>query len=442
MLKENVIFFVEEKIYRESELNGLVNFLNEDKKYKWINQLALLGFLTKDVKGNYIFKFVGLIIFEEKTFCFLPKYYIKLNLNYEKLLIDFSLIYNVLKIYGKGILGTENIHYLNEDQNTNLSQADYFIKNYLDAGLYNKQKYSLTNSGEDINWQLTVDTKTPMITRLGPIYLDIVNNSREIDNSNLIRKLHKSIIYFCYSNYNWIFNYELILDDDLAISISDLGSIDSLKEAIRRELQNIYVSEKIFLLKKMLLFFESRETNISNQFQIYGTSYFSFIWEKVCSNYFRNEFNQKFIEHIPKPEWIFKNGNSITKETLRPDIVSTFFKLKKVVYILDAKYYFLCYSDESPTFISGNPGISDVSKQFLYEFCLPKVVYENNSMINAFLFPQIQDEKFKKIMEINFPIFRDRSILVITISPNFLFQRYIRNTYITIEEFEEFSNLA
>ena len=63
------------------------------------------------------------------------------------------------------------------------------------------------------------------------------------------------------------------------------------------------------------------------------------------------------------------------KNRLTPDILKVFSKdNKKYLLILDAKYYNMTFKNEK---LQGNPGIEDITKQYLYHSALKK---EGNSV--------------------------------------------------------------
>ena len=75
------------------------------------------------------------------------------------------------------------------------------------------------------------------------------------------------------------------------------------------------------------------------------------------------------IDIIEKPLWYSINtfGDVFYKEsadTLRPDLISIYNDEERYVFVIfDAKYYRLQL--EKDKVLSGNPGVGDVTKQFL-----------------------------------------------------------------------------
>lgn len=103
------------------------------------------------------------------------------------------------------------------------------------------------------------------------------------------------------------------------------------------------------------------------------------------------------IEIIEKPIW---EGNETTEkaaDTLIPDLIS----MPQVdgvdcFMIFDAKYYNIQL--EKGKSLRGNPGVGDVTKQYLYQLAYRNFIKEHNIAVvkNCFLMPTEQTDIIKK----------------------------------------------
>ena len=145
---------------------------------------------------------------------------------------------------------------------------------------------------------------------------------------------------------------------------------------------------------------------------MYGTTSFNLVWEKVCAEVFHSKLKtqlrhlhipggvsqpysptQTLIEVIEKPKWvgINNNGQLFTKEaadTLIPDLISIHeINGQPSFIILDAKYY--CIQLTEDKVLRGQPGIGDVTKQYLYQLAYKDFLAAHNIQIvkNCFLMP-------------------------------------------------------
>ena len=75
--------------------------------------------------------------------------------------------------------------------------------------------------------------------------------------------------------------------------------------------------------------------------------------------------------------------------------------LKKYLLILDAKYYNIVFRNNT---VEYNPGIADISKQYLYKLALDKYIKENtiNKIENIFLFPTSDKDNLMGYVSLDF----------------------------------------
>ena len=149
---------------------------------------------------------------------------------------------------------------------------------------------------------------------------------------------------------------------------------------------------------------------------MFGTTAYHAVWEKACAEVFDNKLNtvlaqlnmtvplaepyngkherrQKLIEIIEKPVWQGVDTEAKTADTLIPDLISIpCIKGNDWFIIFDAKYYNLQL--EKGKSLRGNPGVGDVTKQYLYQLAYKDFIEAHHitEVRNCFLMPTEGDD--------------------------------------------------
>jgi hypothetical protein len=169
---------------------------------------------------------------------------------------------------------------------------------------------------------------------------------------------------------------------------------------IDSELSQEFNTRKQLLLKALYSYVSQKyEAERDEYASLFGTNSFQGIWEKACANVLNDKLditiggldleptgantkNTKIKNIIDKPQWIQNNKDVFETATLIPDIITV---VNKRLLILDGKYYNLRFSAKS---VAGNPGVGDVTKQFLYALAYREFADKNNlETVNYFLMP-------------------------------------------------------
>ena len=175
--------------------------------------------------------------------------------------------------------------------------------------------------------------------------------------------------------------------------VDDFGDDDYILYRIQNELNVQYNTRKQLVLKAMYEYIAQKASfNYIDSFSIYGTNSFNLVWEKVCAQNFGNVLDLKLselplgvcddykdskdntlLEIIDRPVW-HRNAGDISdgkSDTLRPDLISIYECGDSGEYcfgIYDAKYYNIDFhSNLSGYRVIGQPGVGDVTKQYLYQ---------------------------------------------------------------------------
>ena len=420
---ENYIVIVENE-YLSTEVL-MVHLQSNQEAFSYLLER---NYIKSDGGNAFAFSFVGVISFNEKVICVVPKYYKGVSYSDDQKIFEFATVIKVLKKLGRTneIPDSNNFSATDYLNLTEFVLADKFLKDYLDYGIYIKNSCGLLLNGDgETNWDVTISGLNPIFTRKRPIYSDAYTSYSIIEECNLITEFHRWVVKYSLQRFGRILDYRFTYVEDCINDVSELGTIEHIKDFIRKELNITYADREILLLKRLLAFLDKIQGHDAESFNLYGTGYFHVIWEKACSSVLNNRVND-FIHLMPSPMWNDDHGNSVVKDTLRPDVISTLEGEESKFFIFDAKYYNLQYSFQGDLIVSGNPGIQDVCKQFLYAEAFKAVPYVKK--FNCFLFPNIEPNFFTVIGSVTFCLFDAGQIHNIFISPDFLFKAFLSNS--------------
>ena len=418
------IVLKELKPYNREYLSKKIEIDNNymDEFIKNLTKRKLIS-IKKDKKIS--FKYVGIITYKDKVLFIFPKYIDKKETELD--LQEFKPILKLLKEYSKTEnLDSEELETLGldlENQYTNtIPLLAYILDNYIENDIYYNEIVTDEYNGEgEILWDKTVDNIDPFIVNNQVIYLDFITKLNVLNDSSLIANIHRFIINECIE-----FMHNTGLDSYLGYNLDkvdcDLDNIEDYEfivNKIEMEMQLQFNDNKINTLKSMISFINNSSNKGDDcNIELFGTRSFYVVWEKLCSRVFANEFESsenkskydKF--YINSPIWedsgkqdmsIDESDEIITKKNrLTPDILKTCeYNEKKYLLILDAKYYNIVFSNK---IVKYNPGIADISKQYLYKLALDKYIKENNikEIENIFLFPTYDNDTLMGYVSLDF----------------------------------------
>ena len=418
------ILFKELKSYNIEYLSKKLEIDNEYMD-ELIKNLIERKLISKNKDKTISFKYVGIIIYNEKVLFIFPKY---IDKNDDELdLPEFKQILKLLKEYSKiERLDSEEIETLGldlEDQFTNtVSLVVYILDNYIENNIYYNEIVTDEYNGEgEILWDKTVDNIDPFIINGQVIYLDFITKLNILNDSSLITNVHKFIVNECIefmsnTGLDLYLGYNL---DKIDCDLDNIKDSEFIINKLEREMQIQFNDNKINMIKSMISFINnSLSKTEGDNIQLFGTRKFYIVWEKLCSRVFKNEFEStgnkskydKF--YINPPTWENSKKQDISidesdeistkKNRLTPDILKTCeHNDKKYLLILDAKYYNIVFRNNT---VEYNPGIADISKQYLYKLALDKYIKENtiNKIENIFLFPTSDKDNLMGYVSLDF----------------------------------------
>lgn len=375
-------------------------------------------------KDYYVFKYVGMVMIDDYCFFIYPKYIKDINEDINNKYKKFKQILNVIRKYNS----KEQIHSIygnSEAYGFNiLSYILDLIKNYYEYGIYRNDRTIVEENGYgEILWEKTINENNAYFQNGVPIYLNLYTVNEAENEQDIFSRLHKTIITECCNEIKEIINIleitPVIISDE---KIEDFGSKEYLIYLIKREISQQFITKKQEILYKLLSYLEREELNKSTEkISFVGTNSFNLVWEDVCASvkkdclyktfsevglkpYKGTESSDMLINIIPKPRWKHNLSGNIheAKKTLIPDLISI---NGNKLSIYDAKYYNIKLNE---SFVRSQPGVGDVTKQYLYEMAFKKLADENNLVIerNAFLMPSDYKEE-KTVGTVTFNLFSD-----------------------------------
>ena len=312
----------------------------------------------------------------------------------------------------------------NENRSFNmLAVILYLLNDYYEYGIYSNSEDIVEINGDgDILWGRTIDESFAFIQNNRPYYMELYTRKTIDDNQDYFTRLHECILTEC-SEQLHLAQIDILFDmDQILLSeekLHDFGDTDYILEQLQKELNTQFNTRRQSLLKTLYAYVAQNKKMLEDTegISMFGTTAFHAVWEKVCAEVFDNKLrtsleklnlsvplaegykpNDTLIEIIEKPKWQGLDTEvKIAADTLIPDLISIS-KVENNDYFLifDAKYYNIQL--EKGKKLSGNPGIGDVTKQYLYQLAYKKFIKDHNIAVvrNCFLMPTEKNEIINK----------------------------------------------
>lgn len=425
---------------------------------KNLNENILLKLQKEDIviydDSKYQFKYVGVLILDNIVMFIYPKY-IPNEFHIKK---DFGQVLKVIKKYNAE---NKTVDYENEENDeisfNFISLMIHILEDYFENGLYTKiQNILEINGNNEINWDKTINDTYPIIKNDKPYYVYLFTKSKIQDAFDYFRLLHKCIITECSKHLKSVGLLEVFDLPYVELSekiLEDFGDTEFIKQKLEKELYLEFNTQKQELLRFLHAYVSQKNVFTNKNFlTLFGTSAYWAIWEEICAKVFSDKLNRKLTslnmieplnedyinfdsiyDVIENPKWIL--NSTIEKSSggkLKPDII-TFYDNNFI--ILDAKYYNLIFEMDKD--LKNYPGISDITKQYLYQLCLDDFRKKHGYCYvkNAFLFPTYGTEVVNKGY-ISLKIFLNlglEKIQIILLPAYYLNELYLTNKSINVE---------
>lgn len=437
----------EQKRYTKNDLKNIFSF-DEFGVEKFIKNLKAYGVL-KTVKNNmdqlemsdlmdedveitdetadsgdclYVFVYVGIITCGSRVIKVYPKYLLSKK---EEPLGEMKQVIKVLERYSRSEEQIINVFNGNgEKRSFNILAVILFLLNdYYEYGIYTNSEDIVEINGEgEILWGKTIDESFALLEDNRPYYMELYTSRVIDDDMDYFKRLHECILTEC-SHQLYEAQLDSLFDIDLLElsdkTLQDFGDKDYILERIYKELNIQFNTRRQILLKTLYAYVsqDRRMLEVNDGISMFGTIVYHVVWEKVCAEVFDNKLtttlgklklsaplskeypsNKTLLEIIEKPKWKGNDTDEIpANATLIPDLISIP-KVGGIDYfiIFDAKYYNLQL--EKGKRLRGNPGVGDVTKQYLYQIAYKNFIEAHNIVVvkNCFLMPTEGNEIIDK----------------------------------------------
>ncbi len=435
--------------------------------------IVLTDVTEKSSEVEFVFDFVGVVMLDKHVFKCYPKYIVSTS----EPLTQLKQILQVIKKYNS----KQQLFFLyngeDEDKIFNrLAVSLYLLDEYFKYGVYTNQHEFIETNGEgEILWDKTIDETFTLIQNNRPYYIELQTKTVVDNEMDYFRKLHECILSTCSKELREAGILELfdITEVDLCnTSMEEFGDLDYILYRLQKEIQIQYVSRKQRLLKTIYTYLVNSKMHTDDvSFSLYGTNSFNLVWEKVCSENFGSmldypisklplgvspEYEEKrdktLRSIIDKPIWhryhpVASDGNV---DVLRPDMICIYPCNNNKDYcfgIYDAKYYridFIYQSGAKKWKVIGQPGVSDVTKQYLYQLAYNDFIVKQGYKYiqNMFFCPQeeaephygyVEMKMFNNISNVNL-----EKIAIVKLCAQEMFLRYLDNNRIDAKEISNY----
>lgn len=392
---------------------GIVKTVPSSPVQKSMSELLDEDEVIADVDPDhyYVFTFVGLVVVGELVLKCYPKYLTAST----ALPLRLAQVLHVLERYMRE---GQIVPIFNDSETgkhfNSLGVMLFLLRDYYEHGVYTQTKDTLeTNGPGDINWDRTINETFAFLDHGRPVYMDLKTRRRVNDEMDFFRRLHQSCLAQISGELKDADLLTLLEVPDEELSdepVDSLGDKDYLLYRIEGEISQQFNTRKQAVLKALHAYLsEGTALGEAGGFSAFGSNSFNLVWESVCSAVLGNQLkaqmsslplplaskydpNSALISVIDKPQWIGYDdtgtfGKSAGK-TLEPDIVKVHAPGgRRELVILDAKYYRINLARNQD--LSGQPGIGDLTKQYLYQLAFREFAAEHGieSIKNCFLMP-------------------------------------------------------
>lgn len=269
---------------------------------------------------------------------------------------------------------------------------------------------------KEILWGKTIDESFALIEDNRPYYMELYTEKSVEDDMDYFKRLHECVLTECSKQLHAAQLDELFDMDRIELSeetLEDFGDKEYILERIVKELNLQFNTHRQILLKTLYAYIsqDRKMLDENDGISMFGTTAYHAVWEKACAEVFDNKLNtmlcqlkmtvplaekyqgkkerrQKLIDIIEKPIWQGIDTEAKAADTLIPDLISIpCIDGQDWFIIFDAKYYNLQL--EKGKSLRGNPGVGDVTKQYLYQLAYRDFINVHHivEVRNCFLMP-------------------------------------------------------
>lgn len=430
-----IVYFKEEETLTKANIHSKFEFLSPAELERYIELLKStkvlrLGIPKKDIddlveevrlniyqEERYWFKYVGIITLENICLVIYPKYIVNINEDIKNDQLKFKQILNVIEKYQSV---NSNSTTQGGGEHSTLALMIDILRDFHENGLYTTNEIQEEINGEGlINWNKTLESNSVYLYDEIPYYFELITEKTAINSKYIVTQLHEAILNDISEKLKSILSLLTIQEIHIGgLELESMGDIGYLIHLIEKELNNQFITSKQLKLKMLLNYLQNKsEYDNSEVVRLYGSFSFNLVWEDVCKRVYgddlekplnqlalitQGEIDNKMVDYsnyhylksvVEKPKWIrtLNNTKLNTNQTLQLDILKINHS-KKQFQIYDAKYYQIKISNEKNSSnynITGQPGVGDIMKQYLYQLAFSKLAKLNDySFKNSFIIPK------------------------------------------------------
>lgn len=414
----------------------------------------------------YVFTYVGVITFGNRIVKVYPKYLLEEK---QEPVEEMKQVIKVLEKYNnseKQIINVFNGDGDNRSFNI-LAVILFLINDYFEYGIYtNSEDIVEVNGDGEILWGKTIDESFAIIEDNKPYYMDLYTGKNVEDDRDYFKRLHECVITECSrqlknSQLDVLFDIDTV--ELLEETLLDFGDTDYILERLYKELNVQFNTRRQILLKTIYTYIsqDKRMLEENDGISMFGTTAYHAVWENVCAEVFDNKLKttlgqlkmsvplaksfsekskDKLIDIIEKPKWQgIDMEEQEAADTLVPDLISIpQVNGEDYFIIFDAKYYNIQL--EKGKSVRNNPGVGDVTKQYLYQLAYKDFIKAHNIAVvkNCFLMPTEKNQIIKKGIA-RMPMLEAlglKNIQIRLIPATLLYQHYLSHTKLDISLLE------
>lgn len=459
LTSENIDVFIR-SLKSFGVMKAVKNSIDQKDLSDLIDEDIEIADVTEDEDYFYVFTYVGIITIGSRIIKCYPKYLI----SPDSILNKFKRVLKVIDKYGskKQIVNLFNGDGENSSFNI-LAVILFLLNDFHENGVYSNTEDIIEINGQgEILWDKTINEGFSIIRDNRPYYLELYTEKTINDETDFIKLLHECVLTECSKQLKDSDLLDLFDMTEVALtdaSLNLLGETEYILYKLQAELNVQFNTRKQTLLKTIYAYIAHNRTIVDSLgISMFGTNSFNLVWEDVCSEVFNNklyfkinELNQcenlrekykptdRLIDLIEKPQWIgYDNEDRFIKQpkdTLIPDIVTL---RSNQFVIIDAKYYNLQFEKDKE--LRGNPGIGDVTKQYLYQLAFMPFIneYKIDEVKNCFVMPTQLNQVVNK-GNVNMDMFKKlglQDIQVRLLPADLLFDHYIAQNKLDISILE------
>lgn len=298
-----------------------------------------------------------------------------------------------------------------------LASAQILLEDYVKHGIYSSRQEVIRDGAEgDIDWVETIERSPVTLQKGRPIYTTMYVNDQRLNLETEVSRIHRAVLVNILGrlqhcdplNALGLPRPNLHSEHDL----SALGPVPRLSAILSAELNSQFEDRRIRLLQTLIRYLQYEADGSTHTARTFiGTASFHIVWELACAWFFQDQFATRGLR-TRAPVWSYVTDyapgglvNISGGGTLLPDVVTT---EAGGVYVLDAKYY---TPDFLPETLSHQPGVQDLTKQYLYVVAIQEHFPGKAVLGNGLVLParDIGSGLFRRRGTVEFPFLADDS---------------------------------